>query len=231
MRIGLSYHGGDPDYDVYAHALRRRAASLGVPLETVWLGGAGRAPRVDDIANVDAVLFTGGADVAPERYGSRDTQGICRVQRERDAAEWELLQRLQHRPVPTLGICRGAQLLNVFYGGTLIQDLGARNAIHRRVGDEPRAHDVAVADGTLLHAIVGKRGGLVNSSHHQAVGRLAGGFRAGALSTDDAVIEAFEYARPAGRPFFLAVQWHPEAMEPGLPLADKVLDAFLTAKH
>jgi putative glutamine amidotransferase len=82
-----------------------------------------------------------------------------------------------------------------------------------------------------MHKVAGKRGGLVNSSHHQAVGRLAPRFRASALSTDDAVIEAFEYARADGVPFLLAVQWHPEAMEPGLPLADRVLDALLRAKH
>lgn len=122
-------------------------------------------------------------------------------------------------------------MLNVFHGGTLIPDLGRRNGIHRRDGEAGQVHDVAIVEGTRLHAIAGKRGGLVNSSHHQAVARLAPGFRVSALSPEDAVIEAFEYARPDSKPFLLAVQWHPEGMEQGLPLADGVLDALLRAQH
>jgi putative glutamine amidotransferase len=71
----------------------------------------------------------------------------------------------------------------------------------------------------------------VNSSHHQAVARLAPGFRVSAVSPEDAVIEAFECAQPQSRPLLLAVQWHPEGMDDGLPLADGVLDAFLSAEH
>ncbi|HKU66611.1 MAG TPA: gamma-glutamyl-gamma-aminobutyrate hydrolase family protein [Candidatus Baltobacteraceae bacterium] len=231
MRIALSYHGGHPDYDDYTAALCRRGQALGVGVDAVWLAGEGRAPALGGLDDADAVVLTGGADVEPHRYGFQDPDRVCVTNPERDGIEWEILERLRRRPRPLLAICRGAQLLNVFHGGTLIPDLGKRNVIHRRDGEERRVHDVAIVEGTRLHRLVGKRGGLVNSSHHQAVGRLAAGFRLSGVSTDDAVIEAYESAHPDTAPFVLAVQWHPEAMEPGLPLADRVLDAFLTAKH
>lgn len=225
MRIGLSYHGGDHDYDVYPQALHRRAEILGITIETAWLAGSGQETRLDLLAELDAVVFTGGADVEPHRYGFADPNGLCKSKPERDAVEWEMLERLRKRPLPMLAICRGAQILNVFHGGSLAADLADKNTVHRRDADQPRQHRVRISEGSLLHRLAGAAAGTVNSSHHQAVERLAGGFRVGALSTDG-VIEAFEPA-DGGGPFLLAVQWHPEAMAPGQPLADRVLDALL----
>lgn len=226
MRIGLSYHNGDPDYDAYPAALQRRAKALGLEIQPHWLAGAGRQARMELVESLDAVVLTGGADVEPHRYGFADPDGLCRTSAERDAVEWNLLERLQARPLPLLAICRGAQILNVFHGGSLIPDLGERNAVHRRTGQERRSHGIAIAEDSRLHHIAGSARGMVNSSHHQAVNRLASGFRVSATS-EDGVIEAFEPQRSDGRPFLLAVQWHPEGMEPGSPLADRVLDAFL----
>jgi len=230
MRIALSYHGGDSDYDDYTNALQRRGRALGIEIETTWLAGKARAAQVERLDDADAIVLTGGPDVEPHRYGFRDTEGVCKTNPDRDAIEWELLERLAARPIPTLAICRGAQILNVFYGGTLVADLGAANAIHRRDGDERRFHDVSIRPKTRVHEIAGALGGLVNSSHHQAVARLAPGFIVSAASRDD-VVEAYEPADRSAKPFLLAVQWHPEGMEPGLPLADRVLDALLTAEY
>lgn len=231
MRIGLSYHGGDPDYEAYPNALQRRAQTLGIAIETLWLAGTERPTLADRLMTLDAVLFTGGADVEPHRYGAEDREGMCRCDPRRDELEWAILQRLMPLRIPLLAICRGAQILNVFHGGSLIQDLGERNAVHRRDAEhDRRQHDVSIAEGTRLHGITETRLGLVNTSHHQAVDRLAIDFRVSARC-DDGVIEAFEPTDLRANPFLLAVQWHPEAMEPGLPLADRVLDAFLTAEH
>jgi putative glutamine amidotransferase len=230
MRIGLSFHGGDADYDYYPAALQRRAAALEIALETEWLAGKDRPTRVDLLDTLDAIILTGGPDVEPHRYGYTDLHGVCSTNPERDAVEWELLTRLTATPRPTLAICRGAQLLNVFHGGSLIADLGEGNAVHRR-GDEftRRAHDVTLQPGSLLRRIAGGAShGAVNSSHHQAVDRLARGFRVSATSPEG-IIEGFEPLEASARPLLLAVQWHPEAMEPGLPLADRVLDALLLA--
>lgn len=225
MRIGLSYHGGDRDYDAYSHALNRRAKALGIQIETVWLAGVERETRLDLLAGLDAVVLTGGADVEPHRYGFADPQGLCKTKPARDAVEWEMLERLQARPLPMLAICRGAQLLNVFHGGSLIADLAGKNAVHRREGEERREHAIRVVEDSLLRRLAGSAGGTVNSSHHQAVERLAEGFRVTAVSTDG-VIEAFEPA-DSRTGLLLAVQWHPEAMLAGEPLADPILDALL----
>jgi putative glutamine amidotransferase len=225
VRIGLSYHGGDSDYDAYPQALARRAQALGVTLETLWLAGRGIPSHLEALDTIDAIVLTGGPDVEPGRYGRADAAAVCRCDPKRDAAEWAMLEQLRERPRPMLAVCRGAQMLNVFYGGSLIPDLGTQNAVHRRDDETWRVHDVSIRPESRLCEITGVLGGLVNSSHHQAVHRLAEGFRTTACSRDD-ITEAFEPLRADGT-FTLAVQWHPELMEPGLPLADRVLDAFL----
>lgn len=206
------------------------ALALGMEIETLWLAGWERETRLDLLEALDAIVLTGGADVEPHRYGFADPQAVCKTKPQRDAVEWEILERLQVRPLPTLAICRGAQILTVFHGGSLIADLAEKNAVHRRDGDERREHGISLAAGSLLHRLVGSTAGKVNSSHHQAVERLADGFRASAVSLDG-VIEAFEPEDSSNRPLLLAVQWHPEGMEPGEPLADRVLDALLTSEH
>lgn len=226
MRIGLSYHGGDHDYDAYPQALCRRAQALGIAAETVWLAGSQRETRLELLDGLDAIVLTGGADVEPHRYGFADPQGLCQTKPERDAVEWEILERLRARPLPTLAICRGAQILNVFHGGSLIADLADKNAVHRRDGDERREHAVRILEGSLLHRLAGSAAGTVNSSHHQAVGRLAETFRATAFSADG-VLEAFEPVDSKSRPLLIAVQWHPEAMAARESLADPILDALL----
>jgi putative glutamine amidotransferase len=225
-RIGLSYHNGHTDYDDYAFALERRAEALNLPVEVTWLAGREQDLDLEALAGADAICLTGGADVHPSRYEREDAVDVCVVDSRRDAIEWAILEELDRRPRPTLAICRGAQILNVFYGGTLVPDLAALNAVHRA---EPRIdHDVRIDANTLLAEIAAVTSGSINSSHHQAVERVAPGFRVSACAPDG-VIEAFERDRPEAHPFLLAVQWHPERMRPGEILADRVLDGFLLA--
>lgn len=226
LRIGLSYHNADESYDAYATALERRAAALGLAIEVLWLAGKARPAQIEALDSLHGVCLTGGADVDPATYGRADALEVCKVDAERDSVEWQILERLAMRPVPVLAICRGAQIFNVFHGGTLVPDLGDLNATHR--GSPIKAHAVSVEAGTVLAACVGAGIGETNSSHHQAVERVAGGFRVTARALDG-TIEAFEPTEPAARPFTLAVQWHPELMAAGLPLADGVLDGFLRA--
>lgn len=223
-RIGLSYHAGDSEYDAYASALERRAKALNVSAELVWLAGHDKDldPRV--LETVNAVCMTGGEDVDPAKYGRTEDREQCTLDARRDEIEWAILEGLQRRPRPLLAICRGAQLLNVFHGGTLIADLAALNSAHRAGADT--RHDIRIEGNTLLAEVAGSRIGRVNTSHHQAVARIAPGFRASACAPDG-VIEAFERDKPNGGPFLLAVQWHPELMAAGELLADRVLDAFV----
>jgi putative glutamine amidotransferase len=116
------------------------------------------------------------------------------------------------RGMPVLGICRGAQIFNVAMGGSLIPDIEAAGFMNHRRGDEPeRVHGVHVMNGSILNGIVGVSAGTVNSSHHQAVDAVGRGLAVAARS-DDGIIEALEWEDPAGRPFVLLVQWHPERM-------------------
>lgn len=226
--IGLSWRGPQTAYDAYETALRRRANALGLAVEIQWLAGRERRTLTSLLPELDGVVFTGGADVSPARYGQTDRNGLCRTDEERDAIEFKMLEHFAARPRPTLAICRGAQIHNVFHGGSLIQDLGPLTSAHKRTGNGNEEHAIHIEAGTRLAAIARSSVGTVNSSHHQAVDRLAAPFRPSATAPDR-TLEAYEYTDPDAHPFFLAVQWHPELMEPGSTLSDAVLDAFIQA--
>lgn len=192
----------DLHYAEYPAAL---AAAGGLPVELA------RDADVDDLLDrLDGLVVTGGADLDPATYGAMPEPGIGAVEPGRDAWEHALVDAALARHVPILGICRGAQLLNVHCGGTLRQDLaGDFGTTHAR-WDPPRAercHLVVITPGTLAAQLYGSSA-LVNSLHHQAVDRVGEGL-AVTGRTDDGVIEILEWP---DRPEVFAVQWHPEAL-------------------
>jgi len=215
LRIGLS-HGDDEHYANYPKALRRIGERLGYDVETIWL-------HQDSAGRLDGIVFTGGEDVDPARYGREDARALCDVDAARDAFEWTL--RDAHPHLPTLAVCRGAQLLNVYHGGTLDPDLATAHD-HVRHGGVDNEHGVALAPGSALEAMA-DGDARTNSSHHQAVERLAAPFRVLAHAPDG-TLEAYEYAERDAHPFLLALQWHPERM-PGRALGDAPIAAFLRA--
>ena len=162
---------------------------------------------------VDGVVVTGGQDVGPALYGEKDPSaiGLCgELCPERDAMEALLVPELVARDVPTLGICRGIQVINAVLGGTLWQDVPRQrpSAVEHHGKppyDEP-VHTVEVLAGTPLSSWVGAGELPVNSYHHQALRDVAPGLTVMAMAADG-VVEAVW--RPASR-FFWAVQWHPE---------------------
>jgi putative glutamine amidotransferase len=225
------------------------APVIGVLLDTTWPGALGltqatyeRAlrrvgvatlavdPEQDEPAlvldTIDGLLLTGGGDVDPDLYGGRiDT--AQRIDRVRDDFEIELIRRALARDLPILGICRGIQILNVAHGGTL-RDLRKDEEladIHGIDLNSLRAHEVTVAPGSALAAIVGEGVRTVNSFHGQAVDRLGEVLTAVATSPDG-VIEAVERR---DRRFVVATQWHPEihALEDEKALA--IFRAFVEA--
>ena len=192
----------DLHYAEYPAAL---AAAGGLPVELA------RDADVDDLLDrLDGLVITGGADLDPATYGATPEPGIGAVEPGRDAWEHALVDAALARHVPILGICRGAQLLNVHCGGTLRQDLaGDLGTTHAR-WDPPRAercHRVVITPGTLAGQLYGSSA-LVNSLHHQAVDRVGEGL-AVTGRTDDGMIEILEWP---DRPEVFAVQWHPEAL-------------------
>jgi gamma-glutamyl-gamma-aminobutyrate hydrolase PuuD len=181
-------------------------AAGGIPLLVPPLPAAA-APLV--LSAAAGLLLTGGGDVAPFRYGEATDSATGEVDDERDESELALTRQAVAMGLPILGICRGAQLLNVALGGTLSQHISDDGPVRHRWGQRryEAVHRVDVDAATVLASAVGARHLMVNSIHHQAVERVAPGLRATALA-EDGVIEALEGL--AGH--VLAVQWHPECL-------------------
>lgn len=155
----------------------------------------------------DGLLLTGGVDVDPALFGERILNDTVHIDKKRDELELALIQKYWKTGKPCLAICRGLQVLNVAFGGALIQDIPTWCGATHSAGVE---HPVAVAEGSLLAQLTNRTQLMVNSYHHQCIaqGQLAAPFVPTAAWTGHGVtmIEAFEQP---GYPL-LAVQWHPE---------------------
>lgn len=172
-----------------------------VRLRPVYLMPGGRAYPV----RVRGVVIGGGDNIEPYHYGAVG-DGLAEYDGERDRFEIDILRRALDTDVPVLGICRGAQLINVVLGGTLHQDL---RALRRRTPNLNSAFPVKyahLAPGSRLAAGMNVRRTRVNSLHHQAVDRLGDSLEVAARDSDD-FIQAIE--NPC-RPYLVGVQWHPE---------------------
>lgn len=174
----------------------------------------GESPRAL-VNELDAVLLTGGGDIDPVLYGEDRHPTVDDAEPGRDEFELDLARRAMSADLPLLAICRGAQVLNVAAGGTLVQDIasaGATTVPHRvREPKNAVAHSVQIAPGSRLEGALGSivdatHRCRVNSRHHQSVARVGAGLTVSAHA-DDGVIEAVE--RPAAA-FCVGVQWHPE---------------------
>jgi putative glutamine amidotransferase len=163
----------------------------------------------------DGLLLAGGKDVDPRAYGrSPVTVYEDECQPDLDQLEFTLVGWAREDRLPLLGICRGAQVLNVALGGTLWQDLTLQAGLAGHGGDgaDPSpGHDVRIESGSRLLGIAGRRHVYVNSIHHQAIRELGKGLRVSARAPDG-VVEAIE---STGDWFAVAVQWHPEEMLAG----------------
>lgn len=166
------------------------------------------------VADVDGVLLTGGGDVDPAVYGEARHSSVEDAEAGRDVFEVALARQAMARDLPILGICRGAQVLNVATGGSLVQDIPSQVATtltHSVVTPKDHiAHHVTVSSGSRLERALGTPDGTgvcrVNSRHHQAVARVGRDLIVSATAPDG-VIEAIE---APGADFCLGVQWHPE---------------------
>jgi putative glutamine amidotransferase len=175
----------------------------------------------DSVQRCDGVMLTGGEDVEPKRYIGRLPQKLRRTvsppEPDRDEFELMLIDEVFRQRKPLLAICRGQQILNVALGGTLVVDIRSQipNALNHRSLDrkDQIVHDVELTPETLIARIVGQTKLGVNSSHHQAVARIAGPLHPTARS-EDGIVESLELkpTNAAQMPYLLAVQFHPERL-------------------
>ena len=165
------------------------------------------------LAAVRGVVLTGGEDVDPSEYGVGTGPKTDAPHRARDKCELALVRLAHERRVPTLAICRGIQVVNVALGGTLVQDIKSECATtidhDQSKARETRVHEVRIERQSKLAAAVGSTDITVNSSHHQALARVADGLRVTARSPDG-IVEGAEWQRDDW--WMLGVQWHPEEL-------------------
>jgi putative glutamine amidotransferase len=191
---------------VYLLAVERAG---GLPVVLPPLLGDRIGPLLD---RLDGLCLSGGPDLDPTAYGERPHAQLGEIEPDLDAWELALAQEADARGLPMLGICRGAQAMNVARGGTLHQhvaDVVGETLNHRQheLGRVP-THLVVVEDDTRLASIAGPGELAVNSFHHQAVDRLGRDLHAVAHATDG-LVEAIEADGPS---LFMGVQWHAEGL-------------------
>ncbi len=201
----------------YAEALRRAGA------RPALLASPDDADAEEILAPFDGLLLIGGGDVDPARYGARPHAELYGVDPARDDLEIRLLRAADRLGMPTLAVCRGAQVMNVAFGGTLVQHLPDLEGLapHGAPTGEPVLHEVKALPGSRLARATGSEVLACSSHHHQGLGRLGQGLVATGWS-GDGLVEAFE--REAG--WMLGVQWHPEETAAEDPAQQALFDSL-----
>jgi len=205
----------------YTASLRRAGA------KAVWIEADDLDKAIEAMLHCDGLLLSGGEDVDPFYYGQTPTEKCGEIAKERDHAELKMLEAFLATGKPVFGICRGIQLMNVYFGGTLHQDIkeisGCKHEdwLRKNTGN----HTVCLQNHTRLAEILGKERITVNSLHHQAVDRSAPVLTVNAVS-EDGIIEGVEH--PDYR-FCIGVQWHPEHMSVTSAVQRRLFNAFVRA--
>jgi putative glutamine amidotransferase len=207
-------------YLTYVEALRRSGA---IPVVI-----PPQPENADAIAeSLDGIVLAGGFDCDPELYGEEPHPSVEPMDRRRQDNDLALARVARDRGIPTLGICLGLQMMNVAAGGSLVQDIDSQmetDIQHDSTPENRVRHDVVVEKGTKLASILGERELNVNSSHHQAINKVADDLKITAHAPDG-IVEGLEDPR---HPFYVGVQWHPEDMK-GEDSASSIFGAFVEA--
>lgn len=233
MKIALTYTGSEEKHHNYMRWLRGADEAEVITLSE-------DAANIDDLSDCDALVISGGVDVHPSFYDKKKEYAHApqKFNKKRDRFETAAFLQSQERQIPLLAVCRGMQLVNCILGGDLVQDLGNRgNAIHRATDAGDKAHGATVQTDTQLASILGTARIVVNSAHHQCVRHAGKGLKINCVA-DDGTPEGWEWEQPAGKSFFLGVQWHPERMfrfgleatAPSMALRQHFIEAIIQSK-
>lgn len=165
------------------------------------------------VEKIDGFLFAGGPDVNPMNYNEHFKKGLGGIVPERDDFELKLLDKVLKKNKPVFGICRGFQIINTYFGGSLYQDI--KNEVDTDIEHAATmgrkyslCHKVNLIKDSILYEVFDKEQLCVNSFHHQAIKKIGQGLKMTAMS-EDGIIEGFEHN---DYPFVIGVQWHPEMM-------------------
>jgi putative glutamine amidotransferase len=178
------------------------------------------------IERVDGIIFSGGSDIDPEYYNEINDGKSLEICAFRDECEAAAVRLAVDADIPVLGICRGMQALNVFCGGSMIQDIPSEcdtNIIHSLKKPDVAFHKISVEKFSPLSDIIGFGEHLVNSYHHQAANKIAPDFSVCAVSEDGITESIFH----KNKKFVLGVQWHPERDQETATINKKILDRFI----
>ena len=216
----------DSSYQYYGKWIRHFAPEI----EIVDLIEKSPQEAIEILKTCQGLILSGGPDADPARYGKAEEISKCKVDSVRDSLEFALIDVAFQENIPTLAICRGEQLVNIAFGGTLIVDIPTdtqSTVIHRAAKGSSAAHPVVLEKNTRLYQLAKNQDTLiVNSFHHQAVDELAPVFTASSRSLDG-LIESYEFKEKTNRAWFLAVQWHPERLDQDDALAKAMALDFI----
>ena len=202
--------------------------------------------NVSDLEKCDGIVLSGGEDVHPKYYGKpsywRKRKALkLEVNEARDKFELKVIDKAVKSKKPILGICRGLQIANVYFKGTLIPDItGKTKNRHAKNEGYDQTHQIDIENNSCLSAIINDsstnntppeggrwRGAVVNSAHHQSADKIGKGLKTTATDAEG-IVEAIEWKNPKNKPFLLLVQWHPERMkEQESRLAKNLREKFL----
>ncbi len=184
----------------------------------------------NDYKGCAGIVLSGGLDINPKMYDGEEEYDNQppEFNDARDEYEEQVYKYAKMNKVPILAICRGMQLVNVVEGGTMIQDLGDGNQIHKKEDQVDKEHKVTVDSRTLLGEVTGGMTEVVNSAHHQAV-EYPGKALIESAKSDDGVIEGLEFKDKTKQGFMLCVQWHPERIPDNVKMSRNIKKSFLSA--
>lgn len=200
----------------------------GIPLILPPIASRNGLRRI--LQGLDAILISGGNfDIHPSYYGEKPIRALGLIKEERTEFELELVDLALKQNLPLLGICGGAQAINVALGGSLYQDIATQvpNATKHEQGakSDKGGHPIRIHPGTRLRQIVQRQTMEVNTTHHQAVRKVGKGLAINATA-EDGLIEGLE---SSNHPFVLGVQWHPEILAHKDPPERKIFSSFIAA--